>query len=128
MRVRLVDSQPGAQSEAHDWEFELRKITLRALLRTRVECEVEAFNANRPEIFQGLVQPEESERILNGYRLPQARPLDAEQQLARAIRAFQANGFVVVAGGRQIESLDEEIDLETAGEVEFLKLVPLVGG
>jgi hypothetical protein len=128
MRVRLVDWQPGAQSEAHDWEFELHKITLRALLRTRVECEVEAYNANLPEIFQGLVQPEASERILNGYRLQQTRPLDAEQQLARAIGAFQANGFVVVAGGRQIEALDQEIDLEAAGEVEFLKLAPLVGG
>lgn len=128
MRVRIVDSQPGARSEAHDWDFEVARIKLRDLLRTRVACEVEAHNATRPDVFQGLVQPEESERILNGYRLKQSRPLDAEQQYQRALRAFQANGFVVVAGGRQIESLEEEIDLEKAGQVEFLKLVPLVGG
>jgi hypothetical protein len=128
MRVRIVDSRPGAPAETLDWEFDSPKITLRALLRSRVAREVESYNANRPEIFRGLVQPEESERILNGYRLARERPLDAEQQFERAIRAFQANGFVVLAGGRQIESLDEEIDLETAGEVEFLKLVPLIGG
>jgi len=128
MRIRIVDSRPGGQPEEFNWEFETSKITLRALLRSRVAREVEAYNTNRPEIFQGLVQPEESERILNGYRLQRPRPLDAEQQYERAVRAFQANGFVVLAGGRQIESLDEEIDLETAGEVEFMKLVPLVGG
>jgi hypothetical protein len=128
MHVRIVDSQPGSRPEAHNWEFELPKITLRELLRSRVAREVESYNTNRPEIFQGLVQPEESERILNGYRLQRERPLDAQQQYERALRAFQANAFVVLAGGRQIESLDEEIDLETAGEVEFLKLVPLVGG
>jgi hypothetical protein len=128
MRVRMVDSQPGAQSESSEWEFEQPRITLRALLRQRVEREVDAYNARRPEIFRGLVQPEESERILNGYRLPRARQLDAEQQYRRAVRAFETNGFVVLACGRQIESLDEEIDLETASEVEFLKLVPLVGG
>jgi hypothetical protein len=128
MRVRMVDSQPGARSEAHEWEFELPRITLRALLRSRVAREVEAYNVKLPEVFHGLVQPEESERILNGYRLQRARPLDAEQQYQRAIRAFNTNGFVVLAGGRQIESLDEEIDLETATEVEFLKLVPLIGG
>jgi hypothetical protein len=128
MRVRMVDSQPGAQSESSEWEFEQPQITLRALLRQRVEREVDAYNARRPEIFRGLVQPEESERILNGYRLPRARQLDAEQQYRRAVRAFETNGFVVLACGRQIESLDEEIDLETASEVEFLKLVPLVGG
>ena len=128
MHVRIVDSRLGGPAEARDWEFELPKITLRALLHSRVAREVESYNANRPEIFQGLVQPEESERILNGYRLARARPLDAEQQYERAIRAFQSNGFVVLAGGRQVESLDEEIDLETVEEVEFLKLVPLVGG
>jgi hypothetical protein len=128
MRVRIVDSQPGTRFEECNWEFERSRITLRELLRYRVACEVEVYNANRPEIFQGLVQPEESERILNGYRLQRDRPLDAEQQYERAVRAFNANGFVVLAGGRQIETLDEEIDLETAGEVEFLKLSPLVGG
>jgi hypothetical protein len=128
MQVRIVDSQPGSKPEARNWEFELPKITLRELLRSRVAREVQSYNTNRPEIFHGLVQPEESERILNGYRLHRARPLDADQQYERALRAFQANAFVVLAGGRQIESLDEEIDLETAGEVEFLKLVPLVGG
>jgi hypothetical protein len=128
MRVRMVDTQPGAQSEIRDWEFETPRITVRTLLRSRVAREVESYNTNRPEIFQGLVQPDESERILNGYRLKRARPLDVDQQYERALRAFQTNGFLVLAGGRQIESLDEEIDLEIATEVEFLKLVPLVGG
>jgi hypothetical protein len=55
------------------------------------------------------------------------RTLDAERQFERAIQAFDKQRFLVISAGRQVESVDEEIDLG-AGEVEFIKLVPLVGG
>ena len=42
--------------------------------------------------------------------------------------AFSRNGFVVLVGDRQIEELDEEVDLRRDTEVTFLKLVALVGG
>ena len=47
---------------------------------------------------------------------------------ALACAAFERNGFVMIAGNRQIEDLDELIDLERAGAVSFIRLVPLVGG
>ena len=110
------------------WEFDSPRLTLRSLLRERVEREVAAFNLNRPEVYQGLVQPEESERILNGYQVKRLKSLDPEREYQHAVQAFNSNGFVVFASGRQIESLDEEIDLQMVGEVEFIQLVPLVGG
>jgi hypothetical protein len=124
----MVDSSPGAAATVNHWDFEKRAVTLDELLRERVRREVEAFNRDRPVVFQGLVQPEESERLLNGYRLTRDRAMDWEKQYERAKKAFETNGFLVIAGGRQIESLTEEIDLEEAREVEFVKLVPLVGG
>src|SRR5260370_17751777 len=88
---------------------------------------VEAMNRHRPEVYHGLIQHEEAEGLLNGYRVKQLRELDPEREFQRACRAFAANGLLVIAGGRQVESLDEEIDLAT-GEVEFLQLAALAGG
>ena len=127
MQVRIVDSQPGAAPVAHDWEFDTARLPLREFIRQRVTREVTAFNQDRPEVFHGLVQPEESERVLNGYRVKTLAPVDPERQFARAVESFHKNGFLVIAAGRQVESLDEEIDL-ASGSIEFIRLVPHVGG
>ncbi|TDD28672.1 hypothetical protein E1287_32375 [Actinomadura sp. KC06] len=55
----------------------------------------------------------------------QRRPLRGPQ--ARG-RGFLANGFFVLAGDRQVEDLDEEVDLTADPELVFVKLVPLAGG
>jgi hypothetical protein len=68
MQVRFLDSRPGTGAVARELEFDSPRITLRELIRRRVADEVEQFNRDRPEIFEGLVQPDESEQILNGYR------------------------------------------------------------
>jgi hypothetical protein len=128
MIIRIVDTVPGGHADAHDWEAPAAKLTLREFIAERVRREVESFNQNRPEVYHGLVAPEESERILNGYRLKRLRELDPQREVDRAMRAFETNGFLVFANGRQIASLDEQIDFATARELEFVKLVPLVGG
>ncbi|WP_229068741.1 hypothetical protein [Actinoplanes sp. DH11] len=46
----------------------------------------------------------------------------------RAVTAFAGNGFVVLVGDRQVEDLDEVLELPTGTEVTFLRLVPLAGG
>jgi hypothetical protein len=115
-------------TEARTWEFELPKITVRELLRSRVAREVEFYNTNRPEIFQGLVQPEESERILNGYRLPRVRPLDPEQQFERAIRAFRRTHLCCWQADDRSKRWTKRSTSRPRTGVEFLKLVPLAGG
>jgi hypothetical protein len=100
--------------------------TLRDLLRARIHHEVATHNQHLPEVFTGLVQPEESEQILNGFRLTHKRPLDAERQFTQACDAFTRNGFLVLAGDRQITDLDAPLN---PGEpIQFLKLTPLIGG
>ena len=103
-------------------------ITARDILRERVRQEVERYHAGTAEVFQGLVQPEESERVLNGYRVPGRRPLDAETQFRRACASFDATGFLLVVDDRQVESLDTPLALTADSLVQFIKLVPLVGG
>jgi len=104
------------------------RITVRDLIRRRVYHEVDEYNRCKPETFRGLVQPTDSERILNGYRLKQPRTIDADTQCAKAIGAFAGNQIIVLVDDRQVESLDEEIVLGSDTRVSFLRLTPLVGG
>lgn len=119
---------PGSRTSAEAVTLPQSTATARDLIRNRVRQEVDRFNQTQPELFRGLVQPEESEQMLNGFRLKARRPLVWETQVDRACDSFERNGFLLLVDGRQVESLDEQIELRTASEVQFVKLVPLVGG
>ena len=126
--IRILDSAPGLGRDCQDWDAPALRMPLRAILADRIRREVDAFNRNRTDLYRGLVAPEESERVLNGYRVKRMRELVPAREIERGLRAFEQNGFLVFADGRQIQQLDEEIDLAVTTELEFLKLVPLVGG
>ena len=104
------------------------RISVRELIRLRVREEVARHNADPGGRFRGLVQPVDAEVELNGYRLRTPRRLDWEVQAEAALRAFRGNGFILLVGDRQVDDLDEEIDLTTDPDIAFVKLVPLVGG
>ena len=120
------ETTAGERCSAGAFQFDDATLTLRELIRVFVQEEVKRFNETGAEVFRGLVQPDESERILNGVR---ERPvLDWEKQFAKAIVAFKGNGFVVFLDERQITDLDETLHLTPQSQLTFLKLVPLMGG
>lgn len=130
--VAVID-ESTAQSQsvaARTLSFLEEQVSVRELIRRRVYEECSEFNARQGEVFQGLVTPEGSERTLNGARVGAGRSLDWQEQYARALEAFGRLGFVVLVDDRQVEDLDEVIDLHLDRPLEaiFLKLVPLVGG
>jgi hypothetical protein len=127
LTLSIVDeTTSGKRQSAGDFRFDTETLTLRDLIRRRVQQEVERYNDSDVAIFRGLIEPGENERILNGVR---ERPvLDAEKQLAKAINAFQGNGFLVLVDDIQITELDQTLHLTTQSKVSFLKLVPLIGG
>ena len=105
------------------------RVSAREIIERRVRMEVQTFNEQQDQqVFQGLVQPTDTERELNGYRLRKPRKIDADEQIRRAIDAFESNRFFMLVGDRQVESLDELIGIARDTRVSFLKLVPLVGG
>jgi hypothetical protein len=104
------------------------RLTVRELIRLRVREEVARHNARPSDRFHGLVRPDGAEAEPNGHRLRGPRRLDWERQADIAERAFLGNGFFVLAGDRQVEDLDEEIDLTGDPDLVFIRLVPLVGG
>lgn len=129
MQVRLVDESPGNAEQL--WlsiEAPAERLTLRDLIRLRVECEVERYNACLPERYHGLIEVDGRERILQGDRPSRGKPLDPEQQVARAWKSFERNGFFVSVDGQSVGSLEETIHLAPESDIRFLKLVPLMGG
>lgn len=127
--LKIWDETPGqGKREAAELRLASERITAAELIRRRVEAEVEAWNAKTGEVFQGLVQPSESERVLNGYRLKKRRKLDPENQVKVALDAFGKNAFILLFDDRQIEDPDDYLTIAPTSEAIFLKLVPLVGG
>jgi hypothetical protein len=118
---------PGRRTPSTPLDLRQERTTVRELIRDRVNHEVEVYNQALPEVFRGLVQPEESEQILNGFRMKTKSPLDPEAQFKRACASFERNGFLVLVDGEQVAGLDTPIELHAGSEVEFVKLVPLIG-
>ena len=104
------------------------KISIRELIRQRVTQEVEDFNSRQPAVFHMLVQPNDTERTLNGFKFHKPHLVDSRTQYEKAIEAFEGNGFIVLVDNYQVQELDDEIALHPDTTVTFLKLVPLVGG
>ena len=127
--VTFVDeTTSGSRGDGWGLEIAEERLTVAELIRRRVFQEVAEYNARTPEVFQGLVQPRDAERVLNGYAMRTARRIDPEAQTELALKAFAGNGFLVLVGDRQITDLDEEIELGPGTENTFLKLEALVGG
>ena len=104
------------------------RITVRELIRSRVYQEVQDYNLKQPEYFRGLVQPSDAEKALNGYKVPARRQLDWRKQFDAVLEAFEANRILILVNDRQMEDLDAEITVQPDTRVNFLKMVPLVGG
>ena len=75
-----------------------------------------------------LVQPTDAEKTLNGFKLRTPREIDWKKQYESACEAFSRNGFFVLVGDYQAETLEEEITVSPGTVISFVKLVPLVGG
>ncbi len=118
----------GEKSPGLTLEIPTQRITARELIRQRIDREVDDYHQNQSQPFQGLVQPSDSERLLNGYKLRTARKIDRVKQLELAISAFAQNGFILLVNDVQVEDLDVELELDDDSFVSFLKLIPLVGG
>jgi hypothetical protein len=103
-------------------------LTVRDIIEARVNAEVDAYNDKLPEVYRGLIQPQDAEMVLNGYKLKTKKNIDAEKQVYIALNAFQQNGFFILIDDKQAESLEETVLLTPDSVVSFVKLTPLVGG
>lgn len=106
------------------------KTTARQLIEQRIRQEVLRYNDTETfHQFNGLVTPTEQEEKLNGYDKAKPKKLiDADAQYQKAIEAFSSNRFFLLVDERQVTELDCELLVSEVSTVQFVKLVPLVGG
>lgn len=127
------ETTAGAVYDERPLEFPTERITVRDLIRERVYQEVQDFNRKHDEqIFRGLVQPTDAERVLNGkrteYRMKAHRAIEWKTQFEKALEAFERNGYFILIDDKQAESLEQEFVIGHGTLVSFVKLTPLVGG
>ena len=103
-------------------------VTVSDIISARVYAEVERYNNKSQEYFKGLIQPTDTEKTLNGFKMKKKRKIDPEKQVYVALDAFQKNGYFVLIDNQQAESLEQEVLLTADTTVSFIKLTPLVGG
>ncbi|GGD35246.1 hypothetical protein [Flavobacterium orientale] len=118
----------GTVTNQFEMLVESDQLTVAELITKRVTLEIENYNKRLPDYFNGLVQPKEAERTLNGYKLKAKQLIDVEKQVYIALSAFQKNGFFVLVDNEQLEELDQVVTLKNTSKIAFVKLTPLVGG
>jgi hypothetical protein len=118
----------GKIQKTIDVSFQTDVVTVKDIIEARVWKEVDEYNNGLPEYFNGLVQPTNAEKTLNGYRLKERKPIDAEKQVYIALDAFTKNVYFILVHNKQVESLDQQVRLSATSNIRFVKLTPLVGG
>lgn len=108
--------------------FNSKSVTIQDIIEARVRQEVESYNNKQPEYYNGLIEPTDAEKTINGYKLHNRKLIDAEKQVYTALDAFQKNGFFVLIDNQQYTDLNQGIQLASNTNVSFVKLTPLVGG
>ncbi len=140
---KIVDGNPElARLGAVSVKLPQMRITVADLIRRTVEEQVWDLLSRRK------VEAEEARRVLERQYLTQGQmevlaregavrsprktvrvpKIDAEEEVRKAIRAFEDGAFMILVNGRQVSSLSEEVSFAESGKVTFLRLTPLVGG
>ncbi len=114
-------------------EFPHERITLRDLIRERVRREVEDYNCTQYQRHLGnTVRSSDTEQKSIGpphkCSPEHYRQIDWQTQVEKAVQAFERNRFFVLVDDRQVENLDQELEINYRTRMAFVKLTPLLGG
>ena len=74
--ITIVDETPsGERLNSFTLDDLTEEVTVREIIRARIYQEVQDYNRNLPEVFNGLVQPTDAEQTLNGYKLQSGKKI-----------------------------------------------------
>ena len=101
-------------------------MTVRELIRHKVDQEVSEYAAHqRP----GLSGEYLSAEVLIRADGPEAlAPGPVDEESARALRAYIAGEYMIVISDQRVLDPEKVITLRPDTRVEFIKILPLVGG
>ena len=116
------------------------QLSVRELIASRVRAEIDRYHEQVADklgrdgdkfasLRTTLVKPSDLEARLNDYDNKKSfKPIDADEQIATALKAFESNGFFILVDDEQVERLEEQVLLRDSTTVSFIKLIPLIGG
>src|SRR5437868_3370251 len=120
MNQIVVHDQIGARKPVRNFVMEWNDgvpCTVRELIAERVRYEHDRIHTQPA----GL-SPNE---IVNLPNLFLFENLTADAAVARALSAFEKNGFMLFADGKQLSDLDDTITILPQTDVTFIRLIPL---
>jgi hypothetical protein len=101
-------------------------LSLGQLLDTRVRTEVETYNQQPGPVFVGLVQPADSIRHSDGFRMRHARELNVDVAVAAARQAVAVEMLVFELAGERVTDLEAPVELDRHDEVLAVLERPVV--
>jgi hypothetical protein len=104
------------------------ELTARALIRRYVQQVVDEQNSAPAPSRYSFFAPTADEALLNAHAQAEKPLIDAQRHAQLALRAFESNRFLLLVDDRQIEHLDETFSITPISTIQFLRLVPLIGG
>jgi hypothetical protein len=128
--VKIIDRETVGNSET---VFKLHlvseTITIGDLIAERVRDEVRKFNKNPDAYITSLVMPNaiKNPSIVSKrkHRMPE---IDPERHVRTAIESFNQGEFFLFVDHQQYLDIEDKVSLTQQSTVEFIRLIPLVGG
>lgn len=132
VEVRVATHVMGLDREPEDaWPLTLPAacVRLRDLIRAKVSHEVAEYVVGRRRIVgkEYLMLDE-----LAAFQAAAARgcriPLEVEEEVRKAWKAFEEGDYLVTVGAREVHDLDALVELKPGARLQFLRLLPVAGG
>ena len=102
-------------------------LPVRELIACKIRQEVEECLIHQRPGLSGEYLPPEALLLAPGSAAS-VMPGTVADEIMRAQQAFAARAYMIVADNRRIWAPDEELTLHAKTQVEFIKILPLVGG
>lgn len=99
-------------------------LNVRDLISRKIRQEITECVEGKRSGLSGETLSEEE--LLGGAPLPVHA--DAGKEVDRAHKAFAARGFMVVIDDRRVADCDDVLPVSPDSRVEFIKILPMVGG
>ncbi|GIX46891.1 MAG: hypothetical protein KatS3mg131_1102 [Candidatus Tectimicrobiota bacterium] len=130
MRLTITTRLFGLPGGQQQWQTQVvlpaPTVTVRELIACKIRQEVADYAAGRRPALSGEYLPPEA--LLRAVAAGGYRPGAVEEEVARAQDAFARRAFMVVVDERRVDDADARLTLSPASRVEFIKILPLVGG
>lgn len=101
-------------------------LSLGDLLAARIRTDVARYNQQPGPVFVGLVQPADSIRHSDGFRMRQPRPLDADLAVVAARQAVAAGMLALQLDEQRLTDLDAVLDVDAHDEILAVLERPVV--